>query len=120
MMLHVRRVHVHVDAETVRVVAVAAAPDTAFVTGVSKKFYVPELFPRVVVVSSTTRRHEGHKNLKPNSLRLILKKGARTTCLTHKLLALLPMLLHFPHVDVDAAVQVARVVAVAAAPVASN
>jgi len=36
--------------------------------------------------------------------------------LTHKFTALLPMLLHFPHVDVDAAVQVARVVAVAAAP----
>jgi hypothetical protein len=30
MMLHVRRVHVHVDAETVRVVAVAAVPDTPF------------------------------------------------------------------------------------------
>jgi hypothetical protein len=47
MMLH-RCVHVHVDAETARVVAVARAPDTAIVTGVSKKFYVPELFPRVV------------------------------------------------------------------------
>ena len=36
--------------------------------------------------------------------------------MTHKLLALLPMLLNFRHVDVDAAAQVARVVAVVAAP----
>ena len=62
----------------------------------------------------------GHKNLKPNSLRLILKKGARTLCLTHKLLVLQVALLNFRDVDVDAAAQAARVAAVAAAPVASN
>ena len=40
MMQHVRRVHVHVDAETARVVVVAVAPDTPSPNGVSNKFYV--------------------------------------------------------------------------------
>jgi hypothetical protein len=40
--------------------------------------------------------------------------------LTHKLLALPVTLLNFRHADVDAPAPAARVVAVAAAPVASN
>jgi len=73
MMLH-RCVHVHVDAETARVVAAARAPDTALAYWRLAQVYVPELFPRVVVVTSTTRRHQGIKDLKLNSLRVNTKE----------------------------------------------